>query len=299
MKNMNIEEAANFLEELARHDPKNRGLSAYCKDRTLFAAAKSLFAGERIILITGFLIKAAMAGDTDGPPGTLALARALKRLGKEVTIVTDPINEPLVREGASALGESFSVEVMHGEQQSIDQAIDHLIHHFAPTHIVAIERPGSALDGHLYSMRGEAIDELIPKFDRFLDKRSYPVESNITTLAIGDGGNELGMGSLREAAMTNIHLGELIFCATPADIVIPAGISNWGGHALSAMLSILAAKDLMITPGEEKAMISKLLELGAVDGYSKESTLSVDGVAWEDYAQQIEAMRDQLVLYTR
>ena len=44
---------------------------------------------NQVILITGFCIKAANIGETDGPIGTVCMAKALEKLGKSVTIITD------------------------------------------------------------------------------------------------------------------------------------------------------------------------------------------------------------------
>ena len=59
-----------------------------------------------------------------------------------------------------------------------------------PTAVISIERPGLAEDGRYYNMRGEDITARCAFFDPFLTLASCP------TIAIGDGGNEIGMGSI-------------------------------------------------------------------------------------------------------
>ena len=51
----------------------------------------------------------------------------------------------------------------------------------------------------------------------------------VTVNNIGDGGNELGMGSLREEIYAHIPNGETIGCVVRSDAPIVASISNWGG----------------------------------------------------------------------
>jgi hypothetical protein len=269
------------IDRLARHDPGQRGFAEFADCDHLESAARELLAGQRIILITGFCIRDAMIGENDGPPGTLALADALRQLGKEVVLVSDQYSTGLLNAGAVPLGPAFTTVTLSLAQDLADREIQALLSAFAPTQVVAIERPGSAVDGHRYSMRGEVLDAVVPATERFLppaDARNY------RTIAIGDGGNELGMGALRASLKDRVNHGELIFCATAADYVIPAGISNWGAYALVAALSLLSGRLLLRPPADERRVLEALLVAGAVDGCTKKPALSVDGIPWEAYA---------------
>jgi hypothetical protein len=84
-----------------------------------------------------------------------------------------------------------------------------------------------------------------------------------------------------------VNLGELIFCSTAADYVIPAGISNWGASALVATLSLIARRPLLRPPEHELAVLQALLSAGAVDGCTGAAALSVDGLPWDDYARTL------------
>ena len=283
--------AIRRIERLARCEPENRRFASFADTGHLLPAAAELLAGERIVLTTGFCIRSAMIGETDGPPGTLALADALRQLGKKVVLLTDKHSIGLVTAGALVFGGSpFTTVTLCQEQGAADCQIQSLLASFSPTQVVAIERPGSAADGHRYSMRGEILDDLIPATDRLLDPvgpRSY------RTIAVGDGGNELGFGSLREALKNKVAHGELIFCATPADYVIPAGISNWGAYALAAALSLQAGRLLIRPPEHEHAVLQALLAAGAVDGATRKHELSVDGLGWQDYASTIATIYEE------
>ncbi|WP_153110501.1 glutamate cyclase domain-containing protein [Propionivibrio limicola] len=277
------------IEMLARRDPGGRGLAAAATTRDLLAAARELAAGNRVILVTGFYIIAS-GGENDGVSGTLAVADALRRLGKEVVLVTDEHSLPLLHAGMAVFGTAFRIVALSRNQKDADRAIDALLTSFRPTHVVAIERPGSAVDGHRYSMRGERLDAFVPAADRLLVP---PTPRDFTTIAIGDGGNELGLGSLREALMDKVTHGELIFCATPADYVIPAGISNWGAFALTAALALSSGQLLLRPPAHERAVLEALSAAGAIDGCTKEHTFSVDGLAWPDYAETLSAIYEE------
>ncbi len=283
MNKENLAQAITRIEVLARHDPGSRGLASFAPTGELLPAAAELLHGQRIIIVTGFCIRAALVGETDGPPGALAIADALRQLGKDVVLVTDQYSSGLLAAGAKQFGKPFEMVDLELPQPAANQQIDELVAAFKPTQVLAIERPGNAADGHRYSMRGEMLDDLVPAADRLLTpQRPY------RTIAIGDGGNELGLGSLRDSIKSRVAHGELIFCATPADYVIPAGISNWGAYALVGALSLLAGRLLLRSPEHEQAVLQALLAAGAVDGCTRKPTLSVDGLAWDDYAKVLD-----------
>lgn len=292
--------ALERIARLIRRDPGQRGLSSLAMADDLPLAAASLLRGERILIATGFCIRAAMIGENDGPPGALALADALHRLGKKVALITDRHSAGLLtaaaplfkaHEGNADSSPPFPIISLPDAQRLADRRIDEIIRTHRPTHVLAIERPGSALDGHRYSMRGERLDDIVPAADRLMppaERRDY------TTIAIGDGGNELGLGALRSRLKNRVAHGELIFCATPADYVIPAGVSNWGGHALVAALSVLSGRSLLRPVMHERRVLETLLAAGAVDGSLRKRALSVDGIGWDEYAQILTALHREV-----
>ena len=58
-------------------------------------------------------------------------------------------------------------------------------------------------------------------------------------MGIGDGGNEVGMGKVRQQVMQHIPNGEKIASSVCTDQLIAAGVSNWGAYALAAALYVL------------------------------------------------------------
>jgi hypothetical protein len=290
MDTKRFREATQQIEQFSRRDPGGRGFTPHAPSGLLAPAVEALATGTRGIIVTGFCIRSKLIGETDGPPGALALASALRLLGMKVVLLTDRHSAPLLAAGLKADESDIPVVpvVLLGDaQEEADAAIDSLLTSFAPSHVVAIERPGNAADGHRYSMRKEILDDLVASADRLL---TPPGKRNYTTLAIGDGGNELGLGSLRDALSRHVEHGETIFSATAADHVIPAGISNWGAYALAAALSLLTGQLLIGTPQHERSVLEAMVAAGAVDGCTKQCALSVDGVAWDDYASTLDAI---------
>ena len=211
-----------------------------------------------------------MIGENDGLSGTLALADALRQLGKNVMLVSDKFSSGLLAAGSEVFGAPFPMLTLSLAQQQADQEIQALLSSFLPTQVVAIERPGRAIDGHCYSMRGETLDDLVPAADHLLQPLS---PRNFQTIAIGDGGNELGFG-------------ELIFCSTAVDFVIPAGISK-GASARVATRSLVAGHLLLRPPEHEYAVLQALLAAGAVDGCTGKATPSVARLDWESCASTL------------
>lgn len=68
---------------------------------------------------------------------------------------------------------------------------------------------------------------------------SAHTSEKITTIGIGDGGNEIGMGKVQPKVIEHIQNGRNIACAVATDYLVTAGVSNWGGSALVAALHVL------------------------------------------------------------
>lgn len=173
----------------------------------------------------------------------------------------------------ASLGEDIPlIEVpIEADQALFQRYMDNLL----PTHVVSIERPGRALDGCYYSMRGEDLRSRTAPLDWLILLAN---EKGVTTIGIGDGGNEIGMGRCVDEIRMHVPFGDEIACIVPADHLITAGITNWGAYALTAALSVLAEQELLHTPEQESLMLKAMTEAGAVDGNLGHPALSIDGV---------------------
>ena len=64
--------------------------------------------------------------------------------------------------------------------------------------------------------------------------------SNIASIGIGDGGNEIGMGKIRSmVSSSQIPNASTIACVIPTDHLLAASVSNWGGYALVAAMVVI------------------------------------------------------------
>jgi hypothetical protein len=105
------------------------------------------------------------------------------------------------------------------------------------------------------------------------------------TIAIGDGGNEIGMGAISPSLIgRHVAHGETIASVTAARHLIVAGVSNWGAYALIGALAALRGdwrRTLLACLDEtlDRAVLEAMIEHGpAVDGVSRLRTPTVDNL---------------------
>jgi hypothetical protein len=157
-------------------------------------------------------------------------------------------------------------------------------------------------ENEVYNFRGQIITEYTAKTHllfEFLRQNQLPIR----TIGIGDGGNEIGMGSIPLSVLhANIPagLGATIACRIATDWTIACGVSNWGAYALGAAVAWLRGRPELLaewTDDRERAVLAALVAAGAVDGVTRLATMSVDGLAIEQHleiwAQIREAARVQ------
>ena len=199
--------------------------------------------------------------ETDGPVGTIALYEALEKIGATPVIVCGrPISE--------ALSGKYRIhEIRVGDHEQREHEALQALYEYLPEAIVSIERPGQAADGGYYNMRGESISARTACFDSFMNMARCP------TIAIGDGGNEIGMGKVGDA----LKELNIVPAATSCGELIVADVSNWGAYGIISFLSLWSDRDLLkeINP---LAILEYISELGSVDGVTRINQLTEDGL---------------------
>ena len=160
-------------------------------------------------------------------------------------------------------------------------AVQKALRDLDPKLIVSIERPGMAADGRYYNMRGQDITGAAAKFDLFLP------ESNVPSIAFGDGGNEIGMGKVFEA------LAELdiIPSVTRCDELVIASVSNWGVYGVIAVLCDLLNRDFFELD-RPRIDCSFLFANGCVDGVTALKEAGEDGFPIHISKSIIQQLRD-------
>jgi hypothetical protein len=293
------------IDHLLSLDPGRRGIATFFIPGAARRAAEALRGARRVLLTTGFTV-ADNAPETDGPPGTAVLGHALAQLGARVRYVTDPQNAPILEAALAVLGTRGDIVVYPARSD----AAPALLRRERPTHMVAVERPGRGRGGDYLNARGVSVAPWNRPIDELFlycsdgwvpgSKRRWPVtgarssahpsswgtgaRSRPVTIGIGDGGNEIGMGNVHARLSRQGALMARIAAVVSTDHLVVAGVSNWGAYGITAQLSRLTGRSLLHTAAAERHLIEACVKAGAVDGITRRSEPTVDGLDLEVHA---------------
>lgn len=233
-------------------------------------------------------------GESDGPPGGAVLARTLIALGYGVTIYTE---EGCIRGvegmcgvlGIKAPVEKLELEPGCAQHAAIAEKLDIA---------VTIEKHGVNSKGKLHSITGYTRDGMRAKMDGIINAMN---DAGKITVGIGDGGNEIGFGSVYEEAVRVLPgsmeckcgCGGGVINVTKVKHLYPVSISNWGAYAISAAFAVECQNPaLLIEPDDEIALLTRAAELELIDGGTGLFRPAVDGVAAESSAAYVRLLRE-------
>ena len=243
-------------------------LKDYLSDNFLTDAANEVVARKgTVLIVTGFFISYANASETDGPAGSIALGRALKDIGFDVIYVTDKWSYSIL-EGISEKEDEI-VEFPVDNHENSKQFANDLIKKFSPSLSISIERASLMGDGTYRNWKGEDVSRYNAKIDYLFNYSKF-------SIGIGDGGNEIGMGNLNSEIKKVEGLPDNP-AVTKVNNLIISSCSNWGAYGLVAEISAILNKNLLISVDDAKELITKSVDLGAVEGMSGDSIYAVDG----------------------
>ncbi len=263
-------------------------------------------AGDAVVVLTGFPIPPTMVPETDGPPGAAALAAALDRgLDADVVVACEPDAVDICAATANAAGlsvvdreaalgsqrtvavEAFPVERAAAAEYARDVAA------LDPAAVVAVEKVGPNRAGVYHNMAGYDVSGATAKVGELYDRLD-----GAPTVAVGDAGNEVGMGEVAAAVRDAIPYGETcqcdcgegIACALGADVLVPAAVSNWGASAIAACLSLLVGDSLLHDPAVERRLLRAASRAGAIDGIGGGTTGWCDGLPTDAHAAVVRLL---------
>lgn len=280
------------------------------KPLTLAAAdilCKNVKAKDVIFIATGWPDRPHInpeIAETDGPPGAAALARALHRGLGAVPFIF--IEDNLVR-GMTAVVEAAGLRALSPDE-AIEAASSHAPIHaaavlsfptdpgeaekaakelafkYSPAAAIAIEKGGMNEQGFIHTSRGAETTRDMAKADFLI--REAAVKGAVT-IGIGDGGNEIGMGVIKDELKKILPYGEKCLCGcgggivpcTVTDVLVTAVISNWGAYGVIACLAaILERIDLLHSRTLEHRVLTRAADARFIDGISGFVEPGADGV---------------------
>jgi hypothetical protein len=259
----------------------------------LAAAAEDLSRATSVGLITGFFVPRGdvAAPETDGPVGTALLGTALSACGLPVRIAVDSPCAEAVRAAVAACGGGVAVdEVGVADRAGMARLIDRW-REARLSHVVSIERCGAAADGRPHNMRGVDVSSWTAPLDALFLGGAW------RKLAVGDGGNEIGMGKLPPGLIAGtVPNGGKIASVTSCDHLVVAGVSNWGAYGLLAALAVLRPEwrnDLVkyLAAERDRAVTLAVVAAGGVDGVTAKREPTVDGFGSDVHGPLVERLR--------
>jgi hypothetical protein len=143
-------------------------------------------------------------------------------------------------------------------------------------------------------MRGIDVTDTTAPLDSLFIEGS---RRGLTTIGIGDGGNEIGMGKVFADALATVPNGRRIATTVPTDFCIAAGVSNWGAYGLAGALSVLEGRDLLPSAEEAAHDIEWMVQTaGAADGVTHRTCEepTVDGLDLGHSLRMLEDIRRQI-----
>lgn len=255
--------------------------------------------GDYVFIITGSLSRAQVSSEiaeNDGPLGAAAMARALSiGRGAIPVLLTD---EP-IREKVAAVAGFAGCNVLRPEQAAVAAQLPRattmvtsasvsdnvataqkesceLLERFAPKAVIAIERAGWTADGTYRNALGQDYSEGRARLDHVVEQAH---RLGIPTIGIGDGGNEIGMGAVKAAVHSCVPYGPILCAELATDVLLPVGVSNWGGYAVSAALAVNDGNpDLAHTQDRERRLLEAAPGLGLIDGSTGRTDPTADGM---------------------
>jgi len=306
------------LQDIIGADAGGRGMKNLIVQGDLYQASRllgRLAPASTAVILSGFpcCVQHDPPSETDGPPGTFAIARAATALGCRAIVVVDDCNRQVFQACLDGLAlpaglpppelQSYPATPFTEDDESRFQklAADCDL-------LIACERAGPSKDGVCYTMRGIDMNAvgLIAPLHRLVTEAKAPF------LAIGDGGNELGMGKVLDNILKSITNADKIACVVPADHLIASSVSNWGGYALAAGAALCRVEQLredgateleqseqqmvadwiakcLPSTEEETALLNRAVAKGCRDGVSGKMEATVDGMPLET---SLQCLRD-------
>lgn len=275
---------------------------------------KNVKPGDRVVIATGAGVPPWLPrGETDGPLGAAALARALDLgLGAKPIITGEERTMGPNIATVEAAGLMVADEALFGAREHVALAVpyplgeqagrakaEEILQIHTPKAIITVEKHGPSKSGRYHSIMGVGRSPDDVANVRFLTDAA--MERGIPVIGIGDGGNEIGFGLIwDDVARIQPHGGKCqcpcgagIATVSKADVLVAAAISNWGAYGIAAMLAfLLKNENLLQDTDTEYRMLEACIRTGGMDGLYTNLSMFVDGTSLEAQRSMIAMLHE-------
>lgn len=268
--------------------------------------------GGAVLFLTGFAIPPSGHPETDGLIGSAVLAFALSRCYQAVPVFAC---EPALMEALRACVTATGLLAFDSlaDARACPNAVAFLPFNAAPADgrrvarelaaliepsaCIAIERPGRNTKGQYHFAGGQNVSDAIGPIDDLFEEVG---RRGVPTLAIGDFGNELGMGAIAETVKRETPAGGNCGCGCgggtaceiAADLTVACTVSDWGAYAVASAISHLEQTPGALVPGGTyRRILDAAATAGALDGTSRMAIPHIDGVADDYNTRLVEQLR--------
>lgn len=249
--------------------------------------------GCRVAVVTGTYNPVYFpGGETDGPIGAAVMGRALSQLGYKVTFCVEKEIIPAMRRFAEVAGAEGDYEglIIGGEDGHA-----YLADRFDGA--VFIEKIGINRKGVHHTSSGMASDTDDANVAGFVNGMA---ERGKWTIGLGDGGNEIGFGSIVDTVRKIVRYGDECRCPCKGGIatvlatkvLFPASISNWAAYSIIAAMALIR-KDfsLLHTPEKEVELLHLAPTVGCFEGTVATGKPYIDAVPPEGSAAMVQLLK--------
>lgn len=285
------------LYDHARELIGGRPLSMVCAEKLVSA----LRSGDTVLILTGAGYAPTLPqGENDGPPGAASLARALyKGLGVVPVYAVEECHAGPVVASSHAAGlvvKSFeeardlrlgaACAIAPITQDAVSDWVAEVFEIMKPKAVITTERLGPGAGsvihnstGHEWSGPNREVKHDVVDIAPLVDEAN---KRGILTIGIGDHGNELGFGAIRDTVEKVLPRGDRMGTTTATEIVLPAMMSNWGCYGIQAALAfLLKSPSLVHSMEDERRIVRACLDAGGLEAINCSTDPWVDGLDLE------------------
>lgn len=313
------------LDALMNLDPRGYGVCrilyagsrAYTGEPLTMHCAKKMVenikADDFVFILTGFILLPHKAPEMDGIVSSMLLARSMvQAFDAKPVIICPEDNIEAVKKCArvvglhcyedldkvAALPISMGVITFTKDRSEAEEQAEQIIRKILPKAVIAIEAPGANECGEYHNSIGVNITELEAKTDVLFQKLK---DRGVLNFAIGDLGNEIGMGTIKEHIRKYIpytaknqckcdcHSG--ILANTCADNIITATVSDWGCYGLMAAIAFLKNDLDIFHKGDMEMEVMRVATRNGIIDMTGSLIPGIDGFNTKMNVNIVELMR--------